>query len=71
MTPTATGSPRLTPIATESAAYDDQDRLLTYGAATYTHTANGELAKKTDSTGTTTYVYTFSTALSSSAAVER
>ncbi|MFI5365598.1 MAG: RHS repeat domain-containing protein [Candidatus Binatia bacterium] len=40
-----------------TASYDDQDRMLTSGSATYTYTANGELLTKTDSTGTTTYSY--------------
>src|SRR5207253_2767817 len=40
-----------------SGSYDDQDRLLTYGSASYTYTANGELSSKTDTTGTTTYNY--------------
>ena len=40
-----------------TATYDDQDRLLSYQAATYTYTANGELATKTDAGGTTTYEY--------------
>jgi RHS repeat-associated protein len=43
------------------ADYDDQDRLLTYdngaGSVTYTYTANGELASKTDANGTTLYTY--------------
>ena len=37
--------------------YDDQDRLLTYGGASYTYAANGELATKTVSGQTTSYVY--------------
>jgi YD repeat-containing protein len=40
-----------------TATYDSQDRLLSYNGATYTYTANGELASKTDSSGTTTYAY--------------
>lgn len=39
------------------ASYDGQDRLLSYGNATYTYTANGELLTKTDAGGTTTYGY--------------
>jgi RHS repeat-associated protein len=42
------------PIA---ATYDDQDRLLTYGATSYTYTANGELATKTIGGQSTSYVY--------------
>jgi RHS repeat-associated protein len=48
-----------TPAGTQTATYDDQDRLLTFGNWTYTYTANGELQSKTDiSTGqVTTYAY--------------
>ncbi|HJX51200.1 MAG TPA: RHS repeat-associated core domain-containing protein [Polyangia bacterium] len=46
---------RTTPDGTDSATYDDQDRLLTYGKWSYTYTANGELRSKTDtSTGQVT-----------------
>jgi RHS repeat-associated protein len=45
------------PSGTLSGSYDDQDRLLTYGAATYSYGANGELQSKTDARGTTNYVY--------------
>ena len=39
-------------------AYDDQDRLTSYGPWTYTYTANGELASKTETNvGETTYTY--------------
>ncbi len=38
------------------AVYDDQDRLLSQGTATYTYTANGELLTKNDG-GQTTYNY--------------
>lgn len=38
-----------------SATYDAQDTLLTYGANSYAYTANGELASKTNASGTTTY----------------
>ena len=37
--------------------YDDQDRLLNYGANTYTYTANGELLTKTMAGMTTAYDY--------------
>ena len=37
--------------------YDDQDRLLTYGGATYTYTANGEMQTKTVGGQTTSYTY--------------
>jgi RHS repeat-associated protein len=40
-----------------TASYDAQDRMLTYGAASYTYTANGDLATKTAAGGTTTYAY--------------
>jgi RHS repeat-associated protein len=39
------------------ATYDNQDRLLTYGAAAYTYTPNGELLTKTVGSQTTTYQY--------------
>jgi len=42
---------------TETGTYDAQDRMLTYGGASYTYNANGDLATKTDSAGTTTYEY--------------
>jgi RHS repeat-associated protein len=41
----------------ENATYDQQDRLLTYGGASYSYAPNGELLTKTDTTGTTTYDY--------------
>jgi len=37
--------------------YDALDRMLAYGGVTYTYTGNGELASKTDGSGTTTYNY--------------
>jgi RHS repeat-associated protein len=46
-----------TSSGTVSATYDAQDRLLTYGNATYTYTANGELASQTSGGQTTTYQY--------------
>lgn len=39
------------------AHYDDQDRLLDYGTASYAYTANGELKTKTVGTATTSYSY--------------
>ncbi|MBK8753245.1 MAG: hypothetical protein IPL99_17140 [Candidatus Competibacteraceae bacterium] len=42
---------------TVNGTYDAQDRLLTYGTATYTYTANGELKTKTSGGQTTTYDY--------------
>jgi RHS repeat-associated protein len=47
----------LTAGGTTSATFDDQDRMLTNGSATYTYGANGELATKTDGGQTTTYTY--------------
>jgi RHS repeat-associated protein len=43
--------------ATVNGAYDEQDRLLQYGGATYSYTANGELLEKTNGGQTTTYNY--------------
>jgi RHS repeat-associated protein len=48
---------KTSPAGTETASYDDQDRLLSYNGMTYTYTANGELSSKTDASGTTSYVY--------------
>ena len=45
------------PAAPISAAYDDQDRLLSYGSITYGYTANGELASRTDGADITQYQY--------------
>jgi RHS repeat-associated protein len=42
---------------TIAGTYDDQDRLLSYGDAMYTYTANGELTSKTTPAGETTYEY--------------
>ncbi len=39
------------------ATYDEQDRLLSYQGATYSHTANGERQTKTEGGATTTYEY--------------
>jgi RHS repeat-associated protein len=55
-----TNSNRLTAITQSgsiSATYDAQDRLLAYGNASYTYTANGELASQTVGSATTTYQY--------------
>jgi RHS repeat-associated protein len=38
-------------------SYDDQDRLLTYGATSYTYADNGELQTKTTGGQTTNYMY--------------
>jgi RHS repeat-associated protein len=40
-----------------TATYDDQDRLLTYGATTYAYSANGELQTRTAGGLVTTYSY--------------
>ncbi len=42
-----------------SGTYDNQDRMLTYGSFSYTYTANGELASKTDSTNGQVTQYTY------------
>jgi RHS repeat-associated protein len=39
------------------ATYDAQDRLLTYGAETFTYTAGGDAKTRTGPGGTTTYTY--------------
>ncbi|MBD3346555.1 MAG: hypothetical protein GF401_15985 [Chitinivibrionales bacterium] len=44
-------------LGSQTGMYDDQDRMLSYGGATYTYTENGELLTKTDASGTTQYVY--------------
>jgi len=48
---------KVTPSGTETGTYDAQDRMLTYGDASYTYTANGELATQTVGGQTTTYHY--------------
>ncbi|MGH8474248.1 MAG: RHS repeat-associated core domain-containing protein [Methylococcales bacterium] len=45
------------PDGTVTGSYDDQDRLTSYGSATYAYTANGELMSKTVGAQTTTYQY--------------
>jgi RHS repeat-associated protein len=42
---------------TTSGTYDAQDRLTSYGSASYTYTLNGELATKTTAAGTSTFSY--------------
>jgi RHS repeat-associated protein len=42
---------------TTEGTYDDQDRLLTYGSASYAYSPNGELASRTVGTAATTYSY--------------
>jgi RHS repeat-associated protein len=46
-----------TPTATTTASYDVQDRLLTHGDLTFTYTANGELATKSQNGQTIQYQY--------------
>ena len=50
---------KTTSTQTITGTYDAQDRLLAYGNYTYTYTANGELASKTntDTSETTAYTY--------------
>jgi RHS repeat-associated protein len=40
-----------------TATYDDQDRLLTYGSATFTHSASGRVSTRSAPGGTTSYTY--------------
>ena len=44
-------------VSTTSATYDDQDRMSTYGTATYAYTTSGDLLTKTDPSGVTTFDY--------------
>jgi RHS repeat-associated protein len=48
-----------TASGTQSATYDAQDRLMTYGKWSYTYTANGDLLTKTDTSNgqVTNYAY--------------
>jgi RHS repeat-associated protein len=46
-----------TQAGTVTGTYDDQDRVLTYGDATYDYAANGELKAKVVGTDTTRYTY--------------
>ena len=48
---------KTTPAGTETGTYDDQDRMLTYAGASYTHTANGEMLTKTDGADVTSFGY--------------
>jgi RHS repeat-associated protein len=47
---------------TVAGGYDEQDRLLTYGAVHYAYGANGELASRTDDTTGATTRYTYDAA---------
>jgi RHS repeat-associated protein len=48
---------QVTPAGTTVGLVDDQDRLLAWGAASYTYDANGDLTTRTDSAGLTSYDY--------------
>lgn len=48
---------KVTAGGTETAVVDDQDRLVSYGGATYAYTDNGELTRKVVGTDTTHYTY--------------
>jgi RHS repeat-associated protein len=43
--------------SSDTATYDDQDRLLTYGPSTFTYTDNGELLSKIEAGKSTSYAY--------------
>ncbi|MEW6279042.1 MAG: RHS repeat-associated core domain-containing protein, partial [Candidatus Eremiobacterota bacterium] len=45
------------PTGTTIATFDDQDRIMTNGPASFTHDAKGDLVSKTDTSGTTLYDY--------------
>jgi RHS repeat-associated protein len=47
------------PGASQGYAYDDANRILSAGAATFTFDANGNMTGKTEGGSTTTYVYDF------------
>jgi RHS repeat-associated protein len=46
-------------VASNDYTYNNADQLLTESGITYTYDLNGNLATKTDSAGTTTYVYNY------------
>jgi RHS repeat-associated protein len=46
-----------TPSGTTTATYDDRDRLVTDGSTTFTWAADGQLAKRTDSSGRTAFKF--------------
>jgi RHS repeat-associated protein len=48
---------RVTPLATQNGTYGSDDRVLTYGETTYSHSAAGDLQAVTDNSGTTLYSY--------------
>jgi RHS repeat-associated protein len=45
------------PTGVETGVYDQQDRMLSYGAASYTYTRSGELSTKTIGSDVTSYAY--------------
>jgi len=47
----------ITALGNTSGSYDNQDRLLSYGANTYEYSANGELQLKMNLDGDTVYQY--------------
>ncbi len=55
--PNSNRASRTTPGGMVMGTYEAQDRLLSYGDATYTYTVNGELASQTTPAGTTSYQY--------------
>jgi RHS repeat-associated protein len=44
-------------VITVSGSYDDQDRMTSYGSATYAYDAHGDIETKTDGLDVTTYDY--------------
>jgi RHS repeat-associated protein len=44
-------------IGGQTATYDAQDRLLTYGTTSYRYTPNGQIASRTTAAGTTDFIY--------------
>jgi RHS repeat-associated protein len=45
------------PAGTTTATYDDRDRLVTDGSATFTWADDGQLTKRSDSSGTTAFTF--------------
>ncbi len=48
---------KTTPAGTVAGQYDAQDRLLSYGASSYTYSAHGDLSSRTQAGQTTRYTY--------------
>jgi len=48
---------RLSGPVAQTGTYDDQDRMLSYGATTYTYGPNGDLRTKSEAGQTTSYAY--------------